>query len=174
MELPITKLIHCGISPWEIEVLYEILNKKFLVSTKETNMNDDDFLSKIDLIIPIAFHDFFNWFGLRYWDKMKFIFKEMKRRRGRNNAIKIIIDFINSIKIRFVLDTSDVNKFNIAVDKINFILELLPYHLDIEKFPKDVIEMQYIFDDHENRWVTNAITPKKTFSFVDKSWKVLD
>ncbi|MBP2624503.1 MAG: hypothetical protein KAF24_00870 [Nitrosopumilaceae archaeon] len=168
----ITELIHCGISPWEVEVLYEILSTKFSVSTKEIK-TDDDFLSKIDLIIPIAFHDFFDWFGLRYWDKMKFIFKEMKRRRGKNNTIKIIIGFINSMKIRFILDTLDVNKFNIAVDKINFILELLPYHLDVEKFPNDVIEMQYIFDDHENRWIANAVTPKKTFSFIDKSWKSL-
>jgi len=170
--LLITELIHCGISPWEVEVLYEILSTKFSVSTKEIK-TDDDFLSKIDLIIPIAFHDFFDWFGLRYWDKMKFIFKEMKRRRGKNNTIKIIIGFINSMKIRFILDTLDVNKFNIAVDKINFILELLPYHLDVEKFPNDVIEMQYIFDDHENRWIANAVTPKKTFSFIDKSWKSL-
>ena len=168
----ITELIHCGISPWEVEVLYEILSTKFSVSTKEIK-TDDDFLSKIDLIIPIAFQDFFDWFGLRYWDKMKFIFKEMKRRRGKNNTIKIIIGFINSMKIRFILDALDVNKFNIAVDKINFILELLPYHLDVEKFPKDVIEMQYIFDDHENRWIANAVTPKKTFSFIDKSWKSL-
>ncbi len=168
----ITELIHCGISPWEVEVLYEILSTKFSVSTKEIK-TDDDFLSKIDLIIPIAFHDFFDWFGLRYWDKMKFIFKEMKRRRGKNNTIKIIIGFINSMKIRFILDTLDVNKFSIAVDKINFILELLPYHLDVEKFPKDVIEMQYIFDDHENRWIANAVTPEKTFSFIDKSWKSL-
>jgi len=170
-KLLITKLIHYGISPWEIEVLYEILSTKFQVHIKEID-ESNNFLSRIDLIVPIAFSEFFNWFGLKHWDKMKFIFKEMKRRRGKNNSIKITIDFINSIKIRFILDVDDVDKFNVALDKINFIVELLPYHLDTDKFPQGVIKIEYTFDDDENLWVANAITPQKKFVFINKAWRI--
>ncbi|MCY3976203.1 MAG: hypothetical protein OXF28_03625 [Thaumarchaeota archaeon] len=167
------KLLHYGMSPWEIEVLYEMLNNKFQVYLKEIEQDEDNiFLSIIKLDISIAFNKFFNWFGLQQWDKLKSMFKEIKRRRGKNNSIKITICFIDTIQIIFIVDVEEISKFNLAIDKISFVLELLPYHLDQAKFPKNVIKINYIFDMHDDRWIANAITPKQKFVFINKSWKL--
>ena len=44
--------------------------------------------------IPLAFNEaFFQWFDFKRWEKIKGVFKEMKRRRGTGNALKIKINF---------------------------------------------------------------------------------
>src|SRR3990172_7317059 len=68
----------------------------------------------------------------------------MKRRRGSGNALKIDVSFSGNPKIRFMIDSEDNQWFNNAVEKIDFVLELLPYHLDPEKLPNDVTEMREI------------------------------
>ena len=70
----------------------------------------------------------------------------VKRRRGSGNAIKIRINFLGKPKITFVLDTEEKQWYDNAVEKIDFVLELLPYHIDPEKLPPDVSELTYRFD----------------------------
>ena len=99
-----TDLQYYGISPWEIEVLYGILNDKFTVVQEETGdplvgnlpMNhvedDPNFVSVIIITIPVQFsEEFFKWFEFKKWEKIKSIIKEMKRRRGSGNAILVVI-----------------------------------------------------------------------------------
>ena len=86
-------LNHYGISPWEINVITSILDKKFFVEYDETE-NDftDKFVSFINIPFPYAFNsEFFKWFEYKEWDRLKGIFKEMKRRRGDGKAIKLDI-----------------------------------------------------------------------------------
>ena len=140
-------LQYYGISPWEIEVIYGYLNSRFAIIQEEIEANDDNFVSFLNLDIPLAFNEeFFKWFDFRRWEKMKAVFKEMKRRRGTGNALKIIINFLGKPKIVFVLDTEDRQWYDNAIEKIDFVLELLPYHLDPEKLPSDVLEIVYKFD----------------------------
>jgi hypothetical protein len=76
-------LRYYGISPWEIEVLYGILNDKFVVVQEETEQTDPNFVSVIIITIPVQFsEEFFKWFEFKRWEKIKSIIKEMKRRRG--------------------------------------------------------------------------------------------
>ena len=152
-------LQYYGISPWEIEVIYGYLNSRFSVIQEEIEANDDNFVSFLNLDIPLAFNEeFFKWFDFRRWEKMKAVFKEMKRRRGTGNALKIIINFLGKPKIVFVLDTEDRQWYDNAIEKIDFVLELLPYHLDPEKLPSDVLEIVYKFDPESIRWRLNTAT----------------
>jgi len=168
-------LQYYGISPWEIEVIYGYLNSRFSIIQEEIEANDDNFVSFLNLDIPLAFNEeFFKWFDFRRWEKMKAVFKEMKRRRGTGNALKIIINFLGKPKIVFVLDTEDRQWYDNAIEKIDFVLELLPYHLDPEKLPSDVLEIVYKFDPESIRWRLNtAISENKRYVFRGDSWNAI-
>ena len=168
-------LQYYGISPWEIEVIYGYLNSRFAIIQEEIEANDDNFVSFLNLDIPLAFNEeFFKWFDFRRWEKMKAVFKEMKRRRGTGNALKIIINFLGKPKIVFVLDTEDRQWYDNAIEKIDFVLELLPYHLDPEKLPSDVLEIVYKFDPESIRWRLNtAISENKKYVFRGDKWDAI-
>ena len=87
-----TNLRYYGISPWEIEVIYSYLNARFSISQEEIEADDEDFVSFLEWDIPLSFNEeFFEWFEYKRWEQIKAVFKEMKRRRGSGNAIKIKI-----------------------------------------------------------------------------------
>ncbi|MFQ5475916.1 MAG: hypothetical protein ACE5DT_02670 [Nitrosopumilus sp.] len=168
-----TKLQYYGISPWEIEVLYGFLNSHFTIIQDEIEVNDDDFVSSLDMEIPLGFNEeFFQWFDFKRWEKVKAIFKEMKRRRGSGNALKIKINFSGNPRIIFIIDIEDSQWFDNAVEKIDFVLELLPYHLDPQKLPSEISEITYRFDVESVRWrLSTAASKDKEYSFRGDSWK---
>ena len=174
-ETLVTHLKYYGISPWEIEVIYGIFKDRFQVEQEETEQTNPDFVSSLDIPIPLLFNEeFFRWFDYKRWDKVKFIFKEMKRRRGSGKAIKIEVSFLGNPKIKFVLDSEDRTWFNNAVEKIDFVLELLPYHLDPTKLPRDVSEVRYSFDVKAARWrINTALVNDKEFVFSNNGWKMI-
>lgn len=171
----VTTLKYYGISPWEIEVIYGIFKDRFIVKQEETEPTDPNFVSILNVPIPLAFNEvFFKWFDFRRWDKFKFILKEMKRRRGKGKAIKIDISFTGNPNIRFIIDQDDSHSFNNAVEKIDFVLELLQYHLNPEKLPQNVTEVIYNFDIESARWRLNtALVDEKKFVFAKNGWKIL-
>ncbi len=168
-----TTLRYYGISPWEIEVLYGFLNSHFTIIQDEIEPNDEDFVSFLEMGIPLPFNEaFFQWFDFKRWEKVKAIFKEIKRRRGGGNAIKIKINFSGNPRIIFTVDIDDRQWFNNAVEKIDFVLELLPYHLDPEKLPSGISEIMYKFDSKSVRWRLNtASSENKKYTFREDSWK---
>jgi hypothetical protein len=172
---PVAQLSYYGISPWEIEVVYGIFNGRFHVKQTELEIFDADFVSVLNIDIPVAFNDeFFKWFEFRRWDKVKAILKEMKRRRGQKNALKIDLCFSSIPKIRFVADSDDRSWFDNSLEKIDFVLELLPYHLDPTKLPDDVTEIVYKFDANAARWrLSSAFVNNKKFVFSGSSWKLV-
>jgi len=168
-----TTLQYYGISPWEIEVIYGFLNSHFTVIQDEIEPNDEDFVSFLDIKIPLPFNEaFFQWFDFKRWEKIKSIFKEIKRRRGGKNALKIKINFSGNPRIVFTVDSEDRHLFNNSVDKIDFILELLPYHLDPKKLPVGISEILYKFDSKSIRWRPNIVSSEnKKYVFKDDSWE---
>ena len=170
-----TTLRYYGISPWEIQVLYEFLNSHFIVIQDEIEPNDENFVSFIEMEIPLPFNEaFFQWFDFKRWEKVKAIFKEIKRRRGGRNALKIKINFSVNPRIIFTVDSEDRHWFNTAVYKIDFVLELLPYHLDPEKLPSGISEIMYKFDPKSARWRPNATSSEnKKYTFSVDLWKVI-
>lgn len=168
-----TTLRYYGISPWEIEVIYGFLNSHFTIIQDEIEQDDERFVSFLDIDIPLQFNEeFFQWFGFKRWEKIKAVFKEMKRRRGSGNALKIRINFSGNPRIIFTIDIEDKQWFDNALEKIDFVLELLPYHLDPKKTPSDISEIVYKFDSHSIRWRLNTASSKnKRYTFLGDIWK---
>ena len=172
-ELLKVTLRYYGISPWEVEVLYGYLNSHFTVIQDEIEPNDENFVSFLEMEIPLQFNEaFFEWFTFRRWEKVKAIFKEMKRRRGSGNAIKIKINFSGKLRIIFTIDAADRQWFNNAFEKIDFVLELLQYHLDPKKMPAGISVITYKFDSKSIRWgLDTASSENKKYVFKSDSWK---
>jgi len=167
-----THLKYYGISPWEIEVLYSYLNARFSISQEEIEQEDEDFVSFLEWEIPLTFNEeFFKWFEFKRWEQIKAVFKEMKRRRGSGNALKIKIDFLGNPKISFILDTDEKQWYDNAIEKLDFVLELLPYHMNPEKLPSDVSELIYKFDPKAIRWrLSFASSKEKKYVFRGDTW----
>ena len=149
----IAVLRYYGVSPWEIEVVYGLLNSKFQVNQEEINEPDPNFVSVLTISIPVQFsEEFFKWFEFRAWEKTKAILKEMKRRRGRGKAIKIEILFQCEPNVRFVVDQNESYLFNSAIEKIDFVVELFQYHIGEKNISGNMIEVVYKFDPSKSRW----------------------
>lgn len=153
-------------------MLYGFLNSHFTIIQEEIEANDENFVSFLEIDIPLQFNEeFFQWFDFKRWEKIKAVFKEMKRRRGSGNALKIIINFSGKQKIVFTIDIEDRQWFDNALEKIDFVLELLPYHLDPEKIPSQISEIIYKFDSESMRWRLNTASSKnKKYTFRGDSW----
>jgi|TARA_B100001750_G_scaffold11520_1_gene8458 hypothetical protein len=152
-------LTYYGISPWEIEVIYDIFNGKFSIIQEETEQNKENFVSALTIDIPLPFsEEFFKWFEFKAWEKVKSIIKEMKRRRGKGNAIIVEIVFTGKPSVRFVTDLNENHNFNSAVEKIDFVVELLPYHLNDNNITNDPTEVLYKYDIASGKWKLDSIT----------------
>jgi len=168
-----TTLTYYGISPWEIEVLYGFLNSHFTIIQEEIEQDESNFVSSLDIEIPLPFNEeFFQWFDFKRWEKVKAVFKEMKRRRGSGNALKVKISFAGNPRIVFSVDVEDKQWFDNAIEKIDFVLELLPHHLDPQKLPSEISEIIYKFDSKSIRWrLDTASSVNKKFIFSGNAWK---
>ena len=168
-------LKYYGISPWEIEVIYNLFNGKFSIIQEETEQNKESFVSALTIDIPLPFsEEFFKWFEFKAWEKVKSIIKEMKRRRGKGNAIMVEILFVGEPNVRFVIDLNENHNFNSAVEKIDFVVELLPYHLNDSNIPNELSEIVYKYDIGSGRWRFNlALAGQKKFIPTEKGWKVV-
>ena len=79
----------------------------------------------------------------------------MKRRRGKGNAITVEILFTGDPNVRFVADLSENHNFNSAIEKIDSVVELLPYHLNDTNIPNELSEVVYKYDIESGRWRLN-------------------
>ena len=151
-------LRYYGISPWEIEVIYNLFNGKFSIIQEETEQNKENFVSALTIDIPLPFNEeFFKWFEFKVWERVKQIIKEMKRRRGKGNAIIVEILFTGKPNVRFVTDLNENHDFNSAIEKIDFVVELLPYHLNDSNIPNDPSEVLYKYDIESGKWRLNSV-----------------
>ena len=192
------RLRYYGISPWEIEVIYNILHEKFEVVQEETGQDgyaekssvfgftsignrDNEFVSALTITISLPFsEEFFKWFGFKAWEKVKSIIKEMKRRRGNGKAIRVEFIFDNEEwhklrgvilsdnaeilpdypHVKFAIESSENHNFNSAIEKIDFMVELLPYHLNhskMKKFCKKPMEFRYRYDIQSGKWYVSYV-----------------
>jgi len=70
------------------------------------------------------------------------------------------------------LAVGDRQWFDNAIEKIDGVLELLPYHLDPKKVPTEISEIIYKFDSKSIRWRINTISSeKKKYVFIEDTWK---
>jgi len=175
------RLAYYGISPWEIEVIYGLFSGKFRIQQEETEQNKENFVSALTIDIPLSFsEEFFKWFEFKAWERVKSIIKEMKRRRGKGNAIVVEILFTGEPNVRFVTDLNENHDFNSAIEKIDFVVELLPYHLNDSNIPSDPSEVLYKYDIESGKWKLNQVwtgfagsAGRKKFIFTKKGWNVV-
>ena len=167
---------HYGVSPWEINVITSLLQKKFYTNDIEVERDyESKYVSMIDMPIPYSFNEeFFKWFEYKEWERVKGIFKEMKRRRGDGKAIKINLSFAGDPLIRFIVDSDEGQWFRTSVEKIDFVLELLQYQLDPKKLPENVTEVIYNFDINAVKWrMTTVVSDGKEFLNSEDGWKLI-
>ena len=188
-------LRYYGISPWEIEVIYNIFNEKFEVIQEATERDEyfkgwndlarEEFVSALTITISLPFsEEFFKWFGFKAWEKVKSIIKEMKRRRGNGKAIRVEILFQNEEwnekitkpgespilsdkderlpdypHVKFVIDSSENHIFNSAIEKIDVMVELLPYHLNHSKIKNwcKPMTVDYTYDVTFSKWYVGHV-----------------
>ena len=164
-----------GISPWELEVIYSLLHSLFKVEENPTTEQDGEFTTMVDITFPLEFNDaFFKWFGSTRWEKTKEILKEMKRRRGGGKSMIVYIKFSGNPNVKFTIDSDERRMFDAAIDKMNFVLELLQYHLDPKKMPKSITEVSYGFDETSGRWnIDHAIAGDERYSFSKNEWTII-
>jgi len=175
------RLAYYGISPWEIEVIYGLFNEKFRILQEETEQNKENFVSALTIDIPLSFsEEFFKWFVFKAWERVKSNIKEMKRRRGKGNAIVVEILFTGEPIVRFVTDLNENHDFNSAIEKIDLVVELLPYHLNDSNIPSDPSEVLYKYDIESGKWKLNQVwtgfggsAGRKKFIFTKKGWNVV-
>ena len=170
-EKPLTLCLrYYGISPWEIEVVYNLFSEKFEVIQEEIEQTELNFVSALTIVIPLPFsEEFFKWFEFKVWEKVKHIIKEMKRRRGKGNAIIVEILFTGDPNVRFVTDLNENHNFNSAIEKIDFVVELLPYHLNDSNIPNDLSEVVYKYDIESGKWKLNSVlATQKKFNLTKK------
>ena len=144
-----------GVSPWELEVVHGYLSSRFRVRQEAVPDEDadPDVVSMLSVSFPLAFTEqFFEWFDYRRWEKLKALFREMKRRRGSKRALRVSISFAGEPSIRFVADSADRQLFDNSIEKIDFVLELLPYHLNPASLPRGTAAVTYRFDERARKW----------------------
>lgn len=162
-----------GISPWEAEVIYGLFSERFRVNQNELQEADAGFVSTVNLAIPLEFNEeFFKWFEYNRWDKVKFILKEMKRRRGRNKGLKVEIGFLGIPKIGFILDVDERSWFDNALEKMDFVIELLPFQMTSVSIPHEITKVVYKFDVDTRKWKMHTLlAEQKKFVLINNVWK---
>jgi len=158
-----------------------LFSGKFIIQQEETEQNKENFVSALTIDIPLSFsEEFFKWFEFKAWERVKSIIKEMKRRRGKGNAIVVEIIFTGEPNVRFVTDLNENHDFNSAIEKIDFVVELLPYHLNDSNIPSDPSEVLYKYDIESGKWKLNQVwtgfsgsAGRKKFIFTKKGWNVV-
>ena len=86
--------LHYGISPWEIEVIYDTLSRCFEVEEKQVTPDDPQYVSMVEIGFPVPYNETFfqQEFTIDNWFKIKGVIKDVKKRRGRK-GIKAFIRF---------------------------------------------------------------------------------
>lgn len=152
----IIKLEYFGISPFEIEVIYNTLSKFSAVDEGKILVEESEYVSLLNIEFPVAYDGyFFQSFGFDNWQKIKYVFKEMKRRRGRKR-FKITLSFCGistdiSSKLVFLLTSEIGPQFEFAIEKIEHIIDTI--HTEIKNLESKRQSVSYTFDAIAMKWV---------------------
>lgn len=148
-----TKLEYYGVSPYEVEALYSSLAR--FSGVDEKKLDDSEYLSLLNIEFPVPYDDnFFQSFGFDNWQRIKYIFKEMKRRRGKKD-FKLCLSFSVSTdsnsKLIFSL-TGDIGaQFEYALEKIAHMVESI--NLKIKNLETNRQVIPYTYDPIIMKWV---------------------
>ena len=174
----------------EEEVIYSLLRNNFFVKEEEVQIEEIlptclDINQKypntlIEITFPIPYHDsFFQFFTYERWNLLKKAIKEIKVRRGGKRGVLTSFRFtgfsnnLNSILIFYILSNSNQH-FEMALEKIEYIIDLLPNQIGI--LPDNVFELYYLYKESLYKWfpflIKTSDTDKNinTYYFENGNW----
>lgn len=155
-----TKLEHYGVSPYEIEALYSSLAR--FSEVDEIKLDDSEYLSLLNIEFPVPYDDnFFQSFGLDNWQRIKYIFKEMKRRRGKKD-FKLSLSFSGSTesnsKLVFSITGDSGAQFEYALEKIAHMVDSI--NMKIKNLDTNRQVIPYTYDAVTMKWVLSEKSEK--------------
>jgi hypothetical protein len=165
---------HYGISPWEIEVIFDTLSRSFEVEEKQMQPDDPQYVSMIEIGFPAAYGEsFFQAFTMDSWFKIKGLIKDVKRRRGRK-GVKTFIRFAGygneSVDVVFPLLTKGDRQFEMGIEKIEYLVDVVPVQLKV--VPPKTEEVWYSYDEASFKW-NPAVAKSNNVNYLYKNgeWK---
>ena len=171
----IARFYHYGISPWEIEVIYDTLTRYFEVEEKQLQPDDLEYVSMIEISFPMRYDEsFFQTFSMDSWSKIKGIIKDVKRRRGRK-GVKTFIKFLglindDSVAVVFSLLSKGDRSFEVGIEKIEFLIDIV--QMQLKSIPANAEEICYIYDEASVKWAPYAAKSKDiNYIFKNNEWK---
>ena len=155
-----TKLEHYGVSPYEIEALYSGLAR--FSEVDEIKLDDSEYQSLLNIEFPVPYDDnFFQSFGLDNWQRIKYIFKEMKRRRGKKD-FKLSLSFSGSTesnsKLVFSITGDSGAQFEYALEKIAHMVDSI--NMKIKNLDTNRQVIPYTYDAVTMKWVLSEKSEK--------------
>lgn len=170
---------HYGISPWEIEVIYDTLNRSFEVEEKQLPLDDPQYVSMVDIGFPIPYNEAFfqQEFTTDSWFKIKGVMKDVKKRRGRK-GIKAFIRFAGfgnsnntkKIGIVFPVQSKGDRQFEMGIEKIEYLVDIVPVQLQL--IPPGAEEIWYYYDEASSKWIPSvAKTSSINYLFKNNEWR---
>lgn len=167
---------HYGISPWEIEVIYDTLKRSFEVEEKQLEVEDTQYASMIEIEFPIPYNEsFFQSFTIESWFKIKGVLKDIKRRRGRK-LFKAFLRFAGigedttSVVVFPLLSKGD-RQFEMSLEKIEYIVDIVP--IQLKSLPQK-IEVWYMYDEITSKWNPSIARSNSDNNYILKNneWKM--
>jgi hypothetical protein len=149
------KFRYYGISPFEIEIIYDILRKSFELQEEQLTPNDTSFVSVVEIGFPVSYDEsFFRWFSIERWFKIKEVLKEMAKRRGKRN-IKIVFHFSRTpykslASVTFILKGKNTRQFEMAIERIEYMVDIVD--IQLKSFPRHLNEIVYLYNENIHRW----------------------
>jgi len=167
---------HYGISPWEIEVIYDTLNRSFEVEEKQLPLDDPQYVSMVEIGFPVSFGESFfqKEFAMESWSKIKGVIKDLKRRRGKK-GIKAFIRFagfgdIKEVNVLFPILSKSDRQFEMSMEKIEYLVDIVPVQLIT--IPSGTEEISYLYDEASSKWSPSvAKTSSINYLFKNNEWR---
>jgi hypothetical protein len=164
---------HYGISPWEIEVIYDTLKRSFEVEEKQLQPDDPQYVSMIEIGFPLPYGEsFFQEFTMESWFKIKGVIKDVKRRRGRK-GLKAFVRFAGfgkeQVDIVFPLLSKGDRQFEMGIEKIEYMVDIVPVQL--KEVPAKAEEVWYSYDEATFRWSPAVSRSDVNYFFKNGEWK---
>lgn len=172
-EIPTATFRHYGISPWEIEVIYDTLNRSFKVDEQQVQPDDPQYVSMLEIGFPVRYDEtFFQAFAIESWFKVKGMIKELKRRRGRK-GVKAFIRFAGDGKnpaIVFPLSSKGDRQFEMGIEKIEYLVDVVP--AQVKSVPPNTEEVWLAYDEPSFKWNPSvAKSGGVNYIFKNNEWK---
>lgn len=170
---------HYGISPWEIEVIYDTLRRSFEVEENQLQPDDPQYVSMIEIGFPSRFGEsFFQGFTMDSWFKIKGVIKDVKKRRGKK-GLKAFIRFSGygsgsgsgneNVDLVFPLLSKGDRQFEMGIEKIEYLVDIVPVQL--KTVPPNSEEISYSYDEASFRWSPAiAKTERVNYLFKNSEW----